>query len=74
MIIEIVAAKMKLTLPAGLEPATYRLTADRSANWAMEADMLILLIIHTRVMNLYVTLESIRLARCVCISVWSYKK
>ena len=32
MIIEIVAAKMKLTLPAGLEPATYRLTADRSAN------------------------------------------
>ena len=25
------------TLPAGLEPATYRLTADRSANWAMEA-------------------------------------
>ena len=27
----------KVSLPAGLEPATYRLTADRSANWAMEA-------------------------------------
>ena len=37
-------AKMKLTLPAGLEPATYRLTADRSANWAMEADMLLRMI------------------------------
>ena len=25
------------SLPAGLEPATYWLTANRSANWAMEA-------------------------------------
>ena len=28
--------KILNTPPAGLEPATYRLTADRSANWAME--------------------------------------
>ena len=29
------------TLPPGLEPGTYRLTADRSANWAMEATIMI---------------------------------
>ncbi len=34
------------TLPAGLEPATYRLTADRSANWAIGA-RIILSYIHT---------------------------
>ena len=29
--------KKKQNAQGGLEPGTYRLTADRSANWAMEA-------------------------------------
>ncbi len=37
----------------GLEPATYRLTADRSANWAMEAIMHIIIYTYAYV-NIYI--------------------
>ena len=34
---EIENRKIKKPLPAGIEPATFRLTAERSTNWATEA-------------------------------------
>ena len=41
--------KNNKTLPPGLEPGTYRLTADRSANWAIEAFYFCLQLDHSNI-------------------------